>query len=314
MAATLAPTDYRALVCIFLDGGNDGNNMIVPLDTAALQHVLHDARAAPRASRSTAGRSSSITPLERSAIPSASIRACPSSRRSSTTSEPRGRLQRRPAGSADHARGVQERRAAALPALLPLGPGRPSGRRRRADTREHVGWGGRDRRHDARRATTARRFPIVTSTWPASSSSASAWTRRRCRSLRRPDAFEPGSRALGLQRLDARRSRAEPRWTPSAACETDVDDDRRHGRRHAAGHRRSARRSPPIPSLVDGLFPNTELGNQLKQVAKLIKLQPDLADALARTVRSSSASSAASTRTRTSSRRMRTCSPSCPRP
>lgn len=27
-------TDYRALVCVFLDGGNDGNNMIVPLDAA----------------------------------------------------------------------------------------------------------------------------------------------------------------------------------------------------------------------------------------------------------------------------------------
>src|SRR3954451_7686778 len=25
-----APSDYRALVCIFLAGGNDGNNMIVP--------------------------------------------------------------------------------------------------------------------------------------------------------------------------------------------------------------------------------------------------------------------------------------------
>src|ERR671917_385965 len=27
-----AATDYRALVCVFLNGGNDGNNMIVPLD------------------------------------------------------------------------------------------------------------------------------------------------------------------------------------------------------------------------------------------------------------------------------------------
>jgi uncharacterized protein (DUF1501 family) len=27
-----APTDYRALVCIFLFGGNDGNNMIIPID------------------------------------------------------------------------------------------------------------------------------------------------------------------------------------------------------------------------------------------------------------------------------------------
>src|SRR5262249_53251680 len=27
-------TSYRALVCIFLGGGNDGNNMVVPLDAA----------------------------------------------------------------------------------------------------------------------------------------------------------------------------------------------------------------------------------------------------------------------------------------
>ena len=27
-------SDYKALVCIFLYGGNDTNNMIVPLDTA----------------------------------------------------------------------------------------------------------------------------------------------------------------------------------------------------------------------------------------------------------------------------------------
>jgi len=31
-AAQAAPTDYRALVCIFLSGGNDSNNTIVPLD------------------------------------------------------------------------------------------------------------------------------------------------------------------------------------------------------------------------------------------------------------------------------------------
>jgi uncharacterized protein (DUF1501 family) len=30
-----APSDFRALVCIFMSGGNDANNMIVPMDTAA---------------------------------------------------------------------------------------------------------------------------------------------------------------------------------------------------------------------------------------------------------------------------------------
>ena len=28
------PTDYKALVCVFLNGGNDSNNLIVPFDTA----------------------------------------------------------------------------------------------------------------------------------------------------------------------------------------------------------------------------------------------------------------------------------------
>lgn len=32
--ALAAPGDYKALVCIFLAGGNDGNNTIVPIDTA----------------------------------------------------------------------------------------------------------------------------------------------------------------------------------------------------------------------------------------------------------------------------------------
>src|SRR5215475_5522567 len=27
-----AATDYKALVCIFLNGGNDGNNMVIPFD------------------------------------------------------------------------------------------------------------------------------------------------------------------------------------------------------------------------------------------------------------------------------------------
>jgi len=33
-AGTTQPTDYKALVCIFLFGGNDGNNLLIPTDTA----------------------------------------------------------------------------------------------------------------------------------------------------------------------------------------------------------------------------------------------------------------------------------------
>ena len=35
MAATTVGDDYRALVCIFLYGGNDGNNMLIPTDSGA---------------------------------------------------------------------------------------------------------------------------------------------------------------------------------------------------------------------------------------------------------------------------------------
>ncbi|MES2322188.1 MAG: DUF1800 family protein [Pseudomonadota bacterium] len=35
--AQAAPSDYKALVCLYLYGGNDGNNLIVPLDAARYQ-------------------------------------------------------------------------------------------------------------------------------------------------------------------------------------------------------------------------------------------------------------------------------------
>jgi uncharacterized protein (DUF1501 family) len=35
LAQTAQTEDYRALVCVFMFGGNDANNMLIPLDTAA---------------------------------------------------------------------------------------------------------------------------------------------------------------------------------------------------------------------------------------------------------------------------------------
>ena len=37
LAADAAPADYKALVCLFLYGGNDSNNLLVPVDTASYQ-------------------------------------------------------------------------------------------------------------------------------------------------------------------------------------------------------------------------------------------------------------------------------------
>lgn len=35
-AQSTSADDYRALVAIFMFGGNDGNNMLIPLDTAEI--------------------------------------------------------------------------------------------------------------------------------------------------------------------------------------------------------------------------------------------------------------------------------------
>ena len=40
LARPLAPSDYRALVCVFLDGGNDSNNMVVPTDSSHYNQYL----------------------------------------------------------------------------------------------------------------------------------------------------------------------------------------------------------------------------------------------------------------------------------
>jgi uncharacterized protein (DUF1501 family) len=46
LAQQAAPTDYRALVCVFLNGGNDGNNTVVPLDAAGYQAYANARNAA----------------------------------------------------------------------------------------------------------------------------------------------------------------------------------------------------------------------------------------------------------------------------
>src|ERR1043166_9947489 len=52
-------TDYKALVCIFLGGGNDGNNMVVPLDAAG-----YSAYAAVRSAAGLAIAQGNLLPIQ----------------------------------------------------------------------------------------------------------------------------------------------------------------------------------------------------------------------------------------------------------
>src|SRR5258707_821745 len=42
LASPAAATDYKALVCLFLFGGNDGNNLIVPTDTTTYNNYADE--------------------------------------------------------------------------------------------------------------------------------------------------------------------------------------------------------------------------------------------------------------------------------
>jgi len=44
-ALAQSPADFRALVCIFLLGGNDANNMLVPMDPAGYSNYLNTRKA-----------------------------------------------------------------------------------------------------------------------------------------------------------------------------------------------------------------------------------------------------------------------------
>ncbi|MEJ6001126.1 DUF1501 domain-containing protein [Paucibacter soli] len=62
LAAPLSGSDYRALVCVFLYGGNDGNNMLVPMDAAG-----YAAYAKARGNAAAGGlalQASTLAPLE----------------------------------------------------------------------------------------------------------------------------------------------------------------------------------------------------------------------------------------------------------
>ena len=81
LAADSAPTDYKALVCLFLYGGNDSNNLLIPTDNANYNIYAADRTvlALPQKTRSCPSRQRRTA----TGAPGASTRRSPSSRRSS---------------------------------------------------------------------------------------------------------------------------------------------------------------------------------------------------------------------------------------
>ena len=131
--------DYKALVCVFLFGGIDGNNMVIPADSAGYAQY-----AAVRTATSGINiAQASLLPMQprASARRSACIRPCPSSIRCSPAASSRvlanvGTLTQ-PTTKSQYAAGQVPGRSTRIPTS------RRSGRPRSRPARRGTGWGGR---------------------------------------------------------------------------------------------------------------------------------------------------------------------------
>ncbi len=113
-------TDYKALVCVFLFGGNDSNNMIVPIDTAGYTNYQ-----TIRANLAlSAGIPAAAADRKRRQFRVASEPSGPAGLVQQSESAG-GAEQRRHAGATDHAAAVSESKQPAAKSVLALGPAEP---------------------------------------------------------------------------------------------------------------------------------------------------------------------------------------------
>jgi uncharacterized protein (DUF1501 family) len=263
VAHAQTPTDYKALVAIFLNGGNDGNNTVIPLDTAG-----YNAYAAARAAAGLALDPATLLPVTPPSIGRA--------------------FGLHPSLAGLHGLWAQQKLAIVSnvgPLVQPLtraeyrsGVGRPqflfshsdqvaTWQTSRGDIRSPTGWGGRvaDEVADLNPGSI---FPVVTSL---------AGTQIFGRgTVSRALAISPAPTPLNqVLVLNGFSSSAE-----STARRAAMNDLRGLDRQYLLVDGTSSVMQQAVdigaafgtdPTIAT-VFPNSSLGNQLRQVAKIIKL------------------------------------------
>ena len=263
LARPSGPSDYRALVCVFLDGGNDGSNTIIPTDTAG-----YAAYAAIRGGSALAIPQSALLPVVPRSI-----------------GRPFGLNPAIPEIQSLWNQGKAAVVANVGPLVQPLtrsqyisGAPRPAAlfshsdqvalwQSPRADTTSQFGWGGRTGDFAAA-LNTGSTFPIVTSVAGQALFAFGQVTRPVALSPAptpldqvlvlsgfdgSPDAI---SRRNGLDYLRT----LDKQWALVASAQATTQSGIDIGQ---------ALSTDPALATV---FPDTRLGNQLKQVAKIIQL------------------------------------------
>ena len=196
--------DYKALVCVFLAGGNDGNNMVVPTSTTEYKPY-----AAVRAASGLAIARDALLPITPRGIGSR-FRIASQPRRSPRAvgrAEALGRLQRRPASRADDKGAVSWRRSAAVPAVFAFRSGGAVADGN-SDRVGQTGWGGRTADGFGPHGSG---FPMITAL------SGGIFTRGQTTTplaiAAGADGPEPGTRSEWFRQRRPTKWRADTRWT-----------------------------------------------------------------------------------------------------
>jgi uncharacterized protein (DUF1501 family) len=266
MAETNSPTDYRALVCIFLSGGNDGNNMVVPLDTAGYD-TYYTARNAsglalpkdvtggllpitPSSLASPFGLHPSLSELQTlfgdghlAVVCNVGPLVQPISRTDYKNGAPR------PYQLFSHSDQVAQWQTS------------------RADTREHVGWGGRTGDFTLS-FNNGSSFPIVTST----AGQQLFGIGLNSRPLAISPAPTPLNQVLVLSGFSGSSSSVARRTAMDAIRGMDAEVTMVAATSDATQQAITIGQALSSDPALTTVFPATRLGNQLKQVAKLISL------------------------------------------
>ncbi len=285
LAASAVPSDYRALVCILLNGGNDGNNLIVPNHSDANisnYAVYASARSAqglaipqnqllpitvPRLGGLTYGLNPNlgIVPQQgginngihelwgqgKLAVVTNTGNLIRPMRKTQYQQNPAWR----PYQLFSHSDQVQQQQSS------------------RADSPSPIGWGGRIADRTNALNNPIGRVPMITSIGGTQLFTLGQTTTP----LAIRDAGTPLNETLVLYATCCTDPFAAARTTALAELRTiDLDSELVGATSHIMDQAQTASTSLSTFQEVTAAFPNTDLGNQLKQVARVIKKRNDL--------------------------------------
>lgn len=280
-----APTDYRALVCILLDGGNDGNNLIIPnhSDASISNYAVY---ASSRTSQGLAIAQNQLLPINIPRLGNLTYGLHPSL----GTAAQQGGINNGihelwaqgklavVANAGNLVRPLTKTQYLQMPALRPYQLFSHSDQvaqqqTSRSDTPTPIGWGGKvaDRTNAANNPNA--QIPMITSI-----AGTQLFTLGRTTTpLAIRSAETPLNQTLVLDCPTCTDPFSQARKTATAEIRTlDLDSQLVSATSYIANQAQIASAALSTFQEVTVAFPNTNLGNQLKQVARMIKKRGDL--------------------------------------